>query len=193
MLEIWKPIDGFDNYEVSNHGNVRRIGKQNLKSAVTRGYARLALRKEGKSHNKYVHRLVASAFLTNKDINKNQVNHIDGNKLNNTVCNLEWVTCSENHFHAYATGLKDPKTACPKIGNGKGTSSKYKYVAYFCNDREEKYVATITEKKITKSKSFSVKKYGKERAEYLAALAVNELIDTFPMFSNRPKNIVENL
>jgi hypothetical protein len=193
MLEIWKPIDDFDEYEVSNLGNVRRKGKQTLKLTVSTGYVRITLRKGGKSYKKYVHRLVADAFIPKTDTDKVQVNHIDGNKLNSKVCNLEWVTCSENHLHAYAMGLKDPKTACPKVGNGKGISSKYKYVTYFRNEKEEKYVATITEKKVTKSRSFSVKKYGKEKAEYLAALAVNELIETFPIFSNRPKNIVENL
>lgn len=57
-----------------------------------------------KIRNKYVHRLVAETWLENP-FNKEHVNHIDGNKLNNGVDNLEWVTCSENHRHAIDTGL----------------------------------------------------------------------------------------
>ena len=64
------------------------------------------------------------------------------------------------------------------------------YVTYHKSDKEEKYQATLTVDRMTRSKSFSVKKYGKKRAELLAAKAANELIDTYPEFQNRPKNII---
>jgi hypothetical protein len=62
--------------------------------------------KEGKSKSLYFHRLVAEAFIPNPD-NKKEVNHIDGDKLNNSVENLEWATRSENTIHAFATGLME--------------------------------------------------------------------------------------
>jgi uncharacterized protein YwqG len=70
----------------------------------------------------------------------------------------------------------------------KGLSSKYLYVTYCKTKTEEKYQATISNKSFTRSKSFSVKKYGEE-AELLAAKAANKLIETYVEFQNRPKNV----
>ncbi len=72
----------------------------------TKGYLFVVLT-DGKGFHKhaYVHRLVADAFCENP-FGKDQVNHKDGNKRNNHFSNLEWVTCSENHLHAYKTGLR---------------------------------------------------------------------------------------
>jgi hypothetical protein len=107
-------IIGFDGlYEVSEDGVVyslkRFVGysKQEiiLKPEVTKfGYYRVVLCCNGKTHKKSVHRLVAEAFLPNPG-DKPQVNHKDGNKLNNNVSNLEWCTASENSRHAWDTGL----------------------------------------------------------------------------------------
>jgi len=68
------------------------------------GYWRVNVTINGKSYQKPVHRLIATAFIPNPD-NKPQVNHIDGNKQNNSVENLEWVTNSENRKHAVANKL----------------------------------------------------------------------------------------
>jgi len=59
---------------------------------------------EGKTSKQYIHRLMASTFIIQPS-GKIQVNHIDGNKHNNTLSNLEWVSHQENSIHAYATGL----------------------------------------------------------------------------------------
>lgn len=115
-MEIWKDIEGFEGYyQISNKGNVRSVNrfdgvhdrqglpiKQNLKQ---NGYLQVGLRKHGKRKWFGVHRLVAIHFIENPD-NKPQVNHIDGNKLNNTVENLEWVTGGENQTHAVKMGLR---------------------------------------------------------------------------------------
>jgi hypothetical protein len=114
MVEEWKKIVGFDNYEVSNLGNVRRLdsfvfqsGRYNhykgrfLKQEnVKGGYKRVTLCKNNSTKRFQVHRLVAITFIENFK-NKPCVNHIDGDKSNNQISNLEWVTYSENERHSY--------------------------------------------------------------------------------------------
>lgn len=109
-MEIWKDIIGYEGYyEVSNKGRVRskyRILKPQLQA---NGYYTIRLSKNNIVQMKRVHRLVAETFIENRD-NKKQVNHIDGNKLNNVTDNLEWVTPSENTKHSYDNNLqKKPK------------------------------------------------------------------------------------
>lgn len=118
--EIWKDVIGYEGlYQVSNFGKIksldiyvnskngsRRLHKGKvLKNNISKnGYYSVILCKNGKHSKKLVHRLVADAFIENK-LKKKQVNHIDGNKTNNTVNNLEWCTPYENMQHAYNTGL----------------------------------------------------------------------------------------
>jgi hypothetical protein len=100
---MWKSIEDYPKYEVNEYGDVRNVktGKL-LKSFVNhRGYLRINL--NGKS--KFIHRLIAEYFIPNPD-NKPQINHINGNKLDNRIENLEWTTNSENMLHAYKTGLR---------------------------------------------------------------------------------------
>ena len=104
MNEIWKDIDIVDGkYQISTFGNVRRVYKNKTKEIVTfeteKGYKRATLHFKGRTYYIKVHRLVALAFIPNPD-NKPQINHKDGNKLNNCVDNLEWVTDLENKQHA---------------------------------------------------------------------------------------------
>ena len=127
LQEIWKPVVGYeDRYEVSNWGNVRSISRSQLVTCSNRtyaqsyagrllsctpasqsGYLMVWLQVAPKPKNATVHRLVAQAFIPNPE-NKSQVNHKDGNKHNNYVENLEWVTPSENVRHAYDNGLAHP-------------------------------------------------------------------------------------
>lgn len=97
MEEIYVKIEDYPNYEVSNLGNVRRIrdGHQMYKEKSKAGYLRVGLSKNGKYTHLLVHRLVAKAFIPNEN-NYPQVNHIDENKENNRVDNLEWCTASYN-------------------------------------------------------------------------------------------------
>lgn len=104
----WKLIESVDNkYEVNEYGVVRNIKtKRELKPHINKyGYLQLNLYdKSVKLHCKKIHRIVAEVFLPRIN-NKNEVNHIDGNKLNNHISNLEWCTRSENINHALQTGL----------------------------------------------------------------------------------------
>ena len=110
--EIWKDVSGYEGiYQVSNCGRVKRVGnyrnqcaewKSNriLKPAVkNNGYLFCQLCKNNETSHKMIHRLVAEAFIENPD-NKPTVNHIDGDRKNNTVQNLEWATYSENNKHS---------------------------------------------------------------------------------------------
>lgn len=107
MQEIWKDIQGFENlYKVSTDGRIKaRTGKIIKPYNNGFGYLTVHLYKDGESHSRKIHRLVAEAFISNPE-RKPQVNHIDGDKSNNHVDNLEWATQSENMQHAYSNGLR---------------------------------------------------------------------------------------
>lgn len=110
-MEIWKPIKGTKGFiEVSNKGRVRSLlrGNPRLLKPQTDGcgYYRIRVTIEREKMTYKVHREVAKAFIDNPD-NLPQVNHIDGNKTNNSVSNLEWVTNRENAHHAIKNGLWD--------------------------------------------------------------------------------------
>ncbi|BAU40062.1 HNH endonuclease [Ralstonia phage RSP15] len=118
-IEIWKDVVGFeDRYQISSFGNLYSKKSQRiLARVINNGYYTHSIRiggKNGKSKLLRIHRLVAEAFIPNPE-NKPFVNHIDGNKLNPHVWNLEWATCSENTQHAFDNGL---------IVNAKGSESK---------------------------------------------------------------------
>ncbi len=95
--ELWQPIEGFANYEVSNMGNIRNKKKGNvlkLSKHQDKGYHICFLYQSGKSKVKVVHRLVAKAFLPNPN-GKPNVMHKNHNKLDNRVENLKWATHEE--------------------------------------------------------------------------------------------------
>ena len=97
--ELWKPIENFENYEVSTLGRVKntttyRMMKLNSKG----GYLCISLVNTFRQNAFKVHRLVALAFIQNPK-NKTDVNHMDKNKHNNNISNLEWNTRAENNLH----------------------------------------------------------------------------------------------
>ena len=110
-MEVWKPIRGFESeYSISTHGRVRndRSGKISSGHECGIGYKKFGFWRGNKEICKeYVHRLVAEAFLE-KGCGHTEVNHKDGNRANNHIDNLEWVSSSGNTEHAVATGALKP-------------------------------------------------------------------------------------
>lgn len=105
LAEIWKPVEGYEGfYEVSDRGNIKSLHRNPSSNRALiknkSGYIQVNLSGKGKIVMKYVHRLVATAFLEN--INRlPTVNHIDGIRDNNNLSNLEWCSQSQNIRHAF--------------------------------------------------------------------------------------------
>lgn len=136
-MEIWKDVKDYEgHYQVSNLGRVKAlyrefIGKDgklkkyserillwDISSRGTTSYARVTLSKDYITNRMQVHRIVAEHFIANTG-NKECVNHIDNNGLNNTLENLEWVTHSENMLHAQRQGRL---TQAQSSGGKKGSA-----------------------------------------------------------------------
>lgn len=117
MKEIWKDIPNYEGiYQVSNFGNVRNKDKK-LNFFDNKGYLVVDLSKNNIRKHYRVHRLVADVFIENP-YNKKEVNHIDGNKHNNNVYNLEFVTSRENKIHAVNNGLNSQAIKIIAYKNG---------------------------------------------------------------------------
>ena len=115
-MNNWYPIKGWEGlYEINKNGEVRNAKNKNtiVGDINNCGYYRVSLYNQGQSKRYFRHRLVAEQFL-DKPEGKDFVNHIDGDKSNNSLENLEWVSQSENEKHAFENGLKQ-KTNKPFI------------------------------------------------------------------------------
>lgn len=123
---MWKTIPAFGGrYEASEHGEIRHSLNKNIRKARLNkfGYLQMNFSRNdgtGKSDTVLIHRLIALTFIPNPD-NLPEVNHIDGNKQNNNVDNLEWCDKSENQLHAHRLGLSyvyhGEKHPCAKFTN----------------------------------------------------------------------------
>lgn len=138
--EIWKIVkkSTYKVYEVSSHGRLKitliKSGK-----IVRLDFGQHTIRYTSFGGLGYAHRVVAEAFIPNPE-NKPQVNHKDGNKHNNHISNLEWVTASENIIHSFKTGLQ-------VISHSKETRKKISSI------HSGKTLSEETRRKISESKS----------------------------------------
>ena len=194
MTEIWKPVVGYLGfYEISNLGRVKSL-KDNLgrdRELILKpqkrkdGYFTIELKRS----TKFLHRIVAEAFIPNPE-NKPQVNHKDSNRENNQTGNLEWVTASENILHGYKYGNIKPTRHRLGAQTGEG-----EFRQIYLDQRRTRWVASVeylNEKgKKVGRKTFSIKKYGSETAKLLAANSVNEMLDSIEDVV-RPRNIFDD-
>ncbi|MBO7713047.1 MAG: HNH endonuclease [Methanobrevibacter sp.] len=132
MEEIWKEVDGFEDYFVSSFGRVKsaKFGYEKIISTrldSKNKYMLVCLCKKGKTKMSLVHRLVAKAFIPNPD-NKPEVNHKNCITYDNRVENLEWVSRKENMKHAYDKGRTKPPTYKGKFGKDHNKSIGYKLI-----------------------------------------------------------------
>ena len=149
MTEVWKDIKGYEgHYQISNIGRVKslarmRFGKGGclspLKERILKqktsksGYKSVHLRCMDYQSHPTIHRIVAEAFIDNPD-NKPTVNHIDANKENNHVDNLEWITQSQNTRYAFLKGNKSQKGE--KNNMAKLTMEKVKEIRKFKEEND---------------------------------------------------------
>jgi hypothetical protein len=189
QAEIWKDMITFEGrYQVSNHGRIRSVlsnhGKYQEKIKAVRPrsatceYLYVQLSIKDRPYHEAVHRAVAKAFIPNPD-NKPMVNHKDGDKLNNNACNLEWVTCTENHQHAFDSGLRNNQHVADRQRGAKlGSTSTFHNVTW--DSTRGKWKAALKNQgKMVFQKRFD--------CEIQAARYVNEMLDTLG-FSDRPRN-----
>lgn len=121
VKELWKPLLEYKGIEVSSIGRIRKAANKRRKEKILTefpkdrdGYCRCSVQKlDGTWTSQPVHRLVAKAFIPNTE-NKQAVNHIDGNRQNNKVENLEWVTPKENVIHSFRFGSRRKYKQVPK-------------------------------------------------------------------------------
>ena len=150
--EVWVNICGYENnYKISNYGRVYSVKNNSIINGyiTKKGYHRVNLYKNGKSHSYAIHRLVALHFIPNPG-QKNEVNHINGNKSNNKVENLEWVTNKENIDYTYKYSMSKAQKKVAKIDKnnnvileifvslaeaGRQTNSKYQNISRCCKNK----------------------------------------------------------
>ena len=181
-MEVWKDVVGYENlYQVSNLGNVKRVGsfrgvnKKYINTYLTpkdngKGYLRIKLSKDGKGKMFMLHRLISIAFIDNPN-NYNVVNHKDSNKLNNNIDNLEWCTQSYNVIHSVNNNRW---TQVNKVGKG-----------YFKDGN--KYYARVTYKRNT----LSLGSYDTEKEAEEIYLKIREIKLTRKFTIEELKQIIE--
>ena len=159
MIEEWRDIKGYEKlYQVSNLGRVKSLPKFHRTSKFYSSIGYMSKEKilkplkqscnylqvdlcdiNGKRRKKYIHKLVAEAFIDNPN-NLPQVNHKDGNKLNNSVDNLEWCTCKENILHGIKNGLKIYKKGTQNAMYGKYVKSSNRAIPILQFDLNNNFI-----------------------------------------------------
>lgn len=181
MLNItYNEIPNYNGYYlIGTDGSVWNRRKQLKTYIINAGYEAIIFQVNGVRKHHLIHRLVAEAFIPNP-ASKREVNHINGDKLKNDVCNLEWCTSSENKQHAKQNGLwvyNRPSTGI-KLSN----KSKYHNVGW--DESRNKWRAAVR----LNGKTYYQKRFNSEEE---AALHVNWILDKLGL-TDRPKNIICN-
>lgn len=147
-MERWSQIPN-THYSISSEGRVRNDETNKMKSidATSDGYNKVDLYSNGNRTSVRVHRLVAEAFIPNPN-ELPQINHIDGNKENNNVKNLEWVNNSQNMIHAYRTGLETPHPTYGMRGH-KNPNGGRKGIPIFCVETNQTFSSAAEAERIT--------------------------------------------
>ena len=179
--EIWIAIENLP-YEISNFGNVRRKldakykykNRLYVKSYINnKGYVCYNLYMEGKVYKRQLHKLIATAFIPNPD-NLPEINHIDGNPLNNSIENLEWCTHQYNMQHSWDTGLHKNYHVCASVKRKRSTS-KYKGVSW--SEERKRWCVYVGHNK----KHYGI---GRFKDEIEAAKAYDEFIKSHDMLKD---------
>lgn len=181
--EEWRAVKDFPHlYQVSNLGRIRNYRGRVLKTwRNNNNYECIKFTVDNKGIHKLVHRLVSEVFLIPTTIKNAEVNHKDGNKYNNVVTNLQWVTSSENKFHAFDCGLKSIESCKSTLGKKhKSTDSIYHNVSF--DKVRNKWIASIRHN----GKTHMQKRFVNEID---AALHVNYVIDCLGL-TDRPYNVI---
>lgn len=132
IKEEWIDIAGYNQYQVSNYGRVKTTANSATRKErilkpykMAKGYLYVDLWINGKHKKHRIHKLVAIAFIPNPE-NKNEINHIDGNKENNHISNLEWCTHKENIKHSMDNNLVLKGEIHPMFGTKRTEETKQK-------------------------------------------------------------------
>lgn len=159
MEEIWKDIPGWEGiYQVSNLARIRCIRVTYFEGDKFGDYIRVTLSDKKRRERHPLHRLVAQSFLPNTEPEKYMVNHKDGNKKNNKLENLEWVTPSENIIHAFKMGLHVPSKGS-KLNKGVLKEEDIPKILELC--KEGKSLTTIAKMFNTSYSNISIIKNNK--------------------------------
>lgn len=176
--EVFKPIKGFEGlYEISNLGRLRNSRKIMKTFTINSGYQAAKLVKDGVRYSILIHRVVAQTFL-DKPQDATEVNHKNQEKTDNSVDNLEWLTCSENKRHSLDNGWTTYNE--PSKGIKLGKTSKFHNVLW--DKAREKWVGVVRHQK----KNWFAKRFDSEKD---AAAHVNWILDQLNLI-DRPRNLV---
>lgn len=181
--EHWKPVTNYEGYYwVSNKGRVKNSRKIMKFYQINSGYLCIDFTVNKVKKKFLVHRLVAQAFLPTKDTTL-EVNHINEDKTNNVVENLQWCTSSSNKQHSIATGTYDKIfTQKNTLGKKHKATCKSKYHNVTWDKNRERWQASVRHE----GKTYFQKRF---KTEEEAALHVNWILDTLNL-TDRPKNVI---